>query len=70
MALDAVDVNNQKTYTVAVCDPMTEWTSWLPPQVLFPSIPRTPEGGAKEERGGIRAHKAKSAGTKWGPKRV
>ena len=39
LALDAVDVNNQKTYTVAACDPITEWSTWLPPQAESPPIP-------------------------------
>jgi hypothetical protein len=36
LALDAVDVNFRKTYTVAVCDPLTQWAAWLPPQVHSP----------------------------------
>ena len=37
LALDAVDVNYRKTYTVAACNPLTEWAVWLPPQVATPT---------------------------------
>ena len=46
LALDVVDVNNQKTYTVAVCDPRDTWSAWLPPQVELPSIPGRGCGGS------------------------
>ena len=38
LALDAVDVNYVKTYTVAACNPLNNWAAWLPPQVATPHL--------------------------------